>query len=160
MDPRLTGLADILRLNTRLFRNCLADLTDEQARVRPSERTNNAAFVAAHVVDSRYYLLKALHAARTNPLAEYLEQVRRLEDVTRWPTLAVIAAAWADASHAVRDRMETLTAAELEDPPGAPLPGSGSLLEALAFMVQHDSYHIGQLALLRSHAGLPAMSYD
>ena len=42
MDPHLTGLADILRLNTRLFRNCLADLTDEQARVRPSERTNNA----------------------------------------------------------------------------------------------------------------------
>jgi uncharacterized damage-inducible protein DinB len=28
------------------------------------------------------------------------------------------------------------------------------------FMVQHDSYHLGQLSLLRKRAGLPAMSYS
>jgi uncharacterized damage-inducible protein DinB len=33
------------------------------------------------------------------------------------------------------------------------------MLGALTFLVQHDSYHIGQLALLRKHAGLPAMRY-
>jgi hypothetical protein len=32
-------------------------------------------------------------------------------------------------------------------------------LGALTFLTQHDSYHIGQLALLRKHAGLAAMSY-
>ena len=29
----------------------------------------------------------------------------------------------------------------------------------LIFMMQHESYHIGQLAILRKQAGLPAMSY-
>ena len=40
------------------------------------------------------------------------------------------------------------------------LPGvDRTRLGALTFLVQHDSYHIGQLALLRKPAGLPAMSY-
>ena len=33
------------------------------------------------------------------------------------------------------------------------------ILLLLTFMVQHDSYHLGQLSLLRKLAGLPGMSY-
>ncbi len=33
------------------------------------------------------------------------------------------------------------------------------MLTLLTFFVQHDSYHVGQLVLLRKHAGLPAMQY-
>jgi len=32
-------------------------------------------------------------------------------------------------------------------------------LGTLAFLAQHDTYHIGQLALLRRFVGLKAMSY-
>ena len=35
-----------------------------------------------------------------------------------------------------------------------------SVLGLFGFMVQHDSYHLGQLSLLRKYAGLPAMSYS
>jgi hypothetical protein len=38
--------------------------------------------------------------------------------------------------------------------------GDATVLGLIAFMVQHDSYHIGQLALLRKHYGLPAMRYS
>jgi hypothetical protein len=37
--------------------------------------------------------------------------------------------------------------------------GDRTLLGALAFLAQHESYHVGQLALLRKYAGLPAMRY-
>ena len=160
MDPSVAALAGILRLNTKLFRNCLDGLSDEQARVRPSGTTNNASFVAAHLADSRYYLLKALGAERANPMAEYVAQVRGIDDMTRWPALAEIQSAWTDASHALRARLDSLTAQELDGPAGARFPGDSSMRAALMFMVQHDSYHVGQLSLLRSHAGLPAMSYD
>ena len=33
-------------------------------------------------------------------------------------------------------------------------------LGMLTFLVQHDSYHIGQLSLLRKYAGMPAMQYS
>jgi uncharacterized damage-inducible protein DinB len=32
-------------------------------------------------------------------------------------------------------------------------------LGLIAFLVQHDSYHLGQIAFLRKQLGKPAMSY-
>ena len=160
MDERAAALGDILRLNTKLFRNCLDGMTDEQARVRPSATTNHAAFVASHLVDSRFVLLRLLGATPTNPQVPYLEGARRLEDVARWPALDEIRAAWTAASTALRERLQTVTAEELDGPPAAKFPIAGTMRDGFVFLVQHDSYHIGQLSLLRSHAGLHPMSYQ
>jgi len=35
----------------------------------------------------------------------------------------------------------------------------GTRLGMIAFLVQHDSYHVGQMAFLRRQLGKPAMSY-
>jgi uncharacterized damage-inducible protein DinB len=160
MDPRVAPLADILRLNTRLFRNCLEGLDDEQAGLRPSGATNSAAFVAAHLADSRFYLLQMLGAEQPNPIASALAGTRSIDDLKQIPPLAQTLAAWATASHALRDRLEALTAADLDAPVTArfPMPNA-TVMGTLTFLVQHDSYHLGQLALLRKHAGKPAMSY-
>jgi uncharacterized damage-inducible protein DinB len=157
MDPRVIGLAEILKLNTRLFRNCLDGFTAEAAAERLSPRTNSAAFVAAHVADSRYQLLQALGVATPSPLERDLKDAKGIDDLARCPTLDESREAWSAASHALRDRLQAMTAADLDAP--VTFPGASSVLEVLAFFVQHDSHHVGQLALLRKHAGLPAMSY-
>jgi uncharacterized damage-inducible protein DinB len=161
MDPRMGPLTEILRLNTKLFRNCLDGVSDETAAIRPSASTNSAAFVAAHVTDSRFYLLKALGAEQPNPLAEYLEGRRGIDDVKRVPPLAEIQRAWTAASRALRDKLDSMMAAELDAKIESPFPmDNPTPLSLVAFFVQHDSYHIGQLALLRKHVGLPAMKYS
>src|SRR5262245_66135107 len=106
MDPRIAAIADILRLNTKLFRNCLDGFTDAQARVRPSATMNSAAFVAAHVADARYLMLRVLGAERPNPLASYLAGSRSIDEIVTLPTLAESQAAWTDAARALRDRWE------------------------------------------------------
>jgi uncharacterized damage-inducible protein DinB len=162
MDPRIVALTEILRLNTRLFRNCLEGLTDEQAAMRPSGSTNSAAFVASHVAEARFYLLRMLDAEQPSPIAAYLEGARGIDDVKRFPPLSQIQLAWTTASHALRDRLDRITAAELDASIRSPLPlpiANPTALTLLTFFVQHDSYHIGQLALLRKHVGLPAMQY-
>ena len=161
MDPRVETLANILRLNTRLFRNCLESFSADAYVQRPTATMNSAAFVAAHLADSRFFLLRVLGDERENPLARYLAKARSIDEITSFPTLQETLTAWTAASHALRDRVEQLTAADLDGPSGAPFPAAGqNMLGALTFLVQHDSYHIGQLALLRKHAGLPAMRYD
>jgi uncharacterized damage-inducible protein DinB len=161
MDPRVAPLAEILRLNTKLLRNCLDGFTDETANTRPTGGTNSAAFVAAHVADARYFLLTVLGADPPNPLARYLAGARSIDDVERCPTLDETRAAWTAASDALRERLAAITAAELDAPAMTRFPvDDPSVLGALAFLAQHDSYHIGQLALLRKHAGLPAMAYS
>jgi len=162
MDPRIAPLTEILRLNTKLFRNCLDGVTDEKAAIRPSASTNSAAFVAAHLAEARFYLLKMIGAEQPSPLAAYLDGARGIDDVKRLPSVAELQRAWTTASHALRDRLEAMTAAELDASIVSPFPlpvSDPTALSLLAFFVQHDSYHIGQLALLRKHAGLPAMQY-
>jgi uncharacterized damage-inducible protein DinB len=161
MDSRIAPLAGILHLNTKLFDNCLDGLTEEQCTVRPSDTTNSARFVAAHLAESRYYTLKVLGAPQPFPLERYLGEWRGIDEITEWPSLAEIKSAWAEASAALDARLGAIGAAELDAPSETQMPiEDRSVLGLFGFLVQHDSYHVGQLSMLRKHAGLPAMSYS
>lgn len=161
MDPRIAPLAGILRLNNRLYANCLDGLSEAQCHERPSECTNSAAFVAAHLAEARFWGLKILGAERANPLEKHLGQWKGIDEITTWPSLKDIRAAWTEATTALDKRMAAITEAELDAPSGSQMPlEDTSVLGLFGFMVQHDSYHLGQLSLLRKHAGLPAMSYS
>lgn len=162
MDPRITPLAETLRLNTRLYRNCLVDLADEPARTRPAGGgpVNSAAFLAAHLADSRYYLLGLLGGTETSPLKGAEGGFNSIDKVSSYPPLAEIQAAWTAAGEALDRRLQAATPAQL-DAPFKDFPvDNPTLLGVLTFMMQHESYHLGQLGLLRKYAGLPGMSYD
>ena len=161
MDPRVAPLAEMLRLNTRLFQNCLTGLADEKAQVRPTDGTNSAAFVAAHLASSRYYLLSVLGVDQPSPLKGADDGFNDITKVSAFPSLAEIRTAWNTAGETLQQRLGVLTPAQLDAPidPGFPLV-SQNQLGIIVFMVQHEGYHLGQLGLLRKHAGLAAMSYD
>lgn len=160
MDPRLASLAATLDLNTRLFGNCLDEVTDEQASQRLVAGTNSVAFIAAHMADSRYFALKLMGAAAENPLTPMLEGAKTLDDVKGALPLDATRAAWATVSQAMQVALGTLTAEQLDAPGNMRFPiADKSLLGVLAFLVQHDSYHLGQLSLLRRQLGHPGMSY-
>ena len=160
MDPRVSPLAEIFLLNTRLFHNCLDGLSAGQAESRFTPHTNSAAFVAAHVADTRFAIAGWLGAPLENPLAASLADANGIDDVRALPSLETIRDAWDRASAAITERLEVATAADLDAPSPQRFPAGGpTLLGALAFLAQHDSYHVGQLALLRKAAGLPAMKY-
>jgi len=160
MDLRVQPLAAILKLNTRLLLNCLEGLSDEAARVRHASGVNSVTFIAAHVTDSRYFLLRTLGGALENPLSRFLDKAKTIDEITEWPPLDAVRTAWKDVSAALDTQLGTATADELSASVDARFPGvERTRLGALTFLVQHDSYHLGQLALLRKPAGLPAMSY-
>lgn len=160
MDLRVQPLAAILKLNTRLLLNCLEGLSDEAARVRHASGVNSVTFIAAHVTDSRYFLLRTLGGALENPLSRFLDKAKTIDEITEWPPLDAVRTAWKDVSAALDTQLGTATADDLSASVDARFPGvERTRLGALTFLVQHDSYHLGQLALLRKPAGLPAMSY-
>ena len=161
MDLRVQPLAAILKLNTRLLLNCLEGLSDEAARVRHASGVNSVTFIAAHVTDSRYFLLRTLGGALENPLSRFLDKAKTINEITEWPPLDAVRTAWKDVSAALDTQLGTATADDLSASVDARFPGvERTRLGALTFLVQHDSYHLGQLALLRKPAGLPAMSYQ
>src|SRR5688572_19370916 len=160
MDPRVHPLAAILRLNTRLLLNSLDGLTDETAHVRHGAGVNSATFIAAHVTDSRFFMLRTLGGTLGNPLSPFLDKAKSIDDITDWPTLDAIRTAWSSVSAAIDTSLGNASPEALDTAVDARFPGvERTRLGALTFLVQHDSYHLGQLALLRKPAGLPAMSY-
>lgn len=160
MHPAAAPLATILRLDTLLFHACLEGMDDEAARRRPTPATNSAAFVAVHLVDSRHYLARLLGAEPTNPFAGLLEGVESIDELSTLPSLDEVRRAWDDVSATLDVRLESVTDEELRAPSPQRFPVDDPTVGgALAFLAQHDAYHVGQLSLLRKYLGLPAMRY-
>jgi uncharacterized damage-inducible protein DinB len=152
---------EIFKLNSRLFLNCLDGWKEDQARWRPAPDANSAAFIALHLVDSRHYIAKILGVTMENPFA-FLAEARTIDDVKTWPPLAEVREAWKAVTGNMRERFKTLAPEDLAaKAEWAEMPmDDRTNLGMVIFMMQHESYHIGQLGLLRKQAGLPAMSYS
>ena len=169
-DPRVLPLASCFRLNGRLFENCFRGADDEAALRRPgttdnstanhSAAGNNMAFLGAHLVDARRYLANLLGPEVDNPFPE-LAEGESIDDFDELPSVERILAAWRDMGATVLDRLEAVPADHLDRESEQQFPvDDPTLLGGVAFLVQHESYHVGQLAYLRRLVGLGAMTYD
>jgi uncharacterized damage-inducible protein DinB len=159
MSDLIMSFFKILKLNTNLFNNCLDGVSDEIARMRVSNNTNNIAFIAVHVVDARYYLADYLGLTAENPFKDFAD-IQSIKDVIDFPAVDTLRSAWQTVSAALEKRFQVLTESELKakSPEKFPLDDD-TVLGGIAFMLQHESFHIGQLAFLRKHFGLGPMKY-
>ena len=160
MDPRVAPLAAVFDLNTDLLLNCLDGLSQPEARRRLDGGGNSVIFLAAHLADTRHFLLGRLGHPLANPLSRYLADAQSIEDIGEWPTLDEVRRAWLAASTQLAEVLDRLDAETIEKP-GAhrfPVPDT-TALGMLAFLAQHDSYHVGQAAFIRRQLGKPAMTY-
>jgi uncharacterized damage-inducible protein DinB len=160
MDPQVAPLARLFDLNTDLLVNCLDGLSDAEAQRRLEAGGNSVTFLASHLTDSRHFLVARLGRTLSNPLARYLADVRSIDDIHDWPSLDEIRPAWLAVSAHLRTVLDELTPDQLAEPNIHRFPvEDSSRLGLVAFLMQHDSYHIGQIAFLRRQLGKPPMSY-
>ncbi len=161
MPDALTPLREMARLHTRLFLNALAGVDDEAAARRPEGRTNNIAFVALHVLDARCWLAGYLGEPLTHPFDEDLRDVNSVDDVETLPPIDAVRDAWRDASRSFEALLDRLDADALAGPSPMPFPiDDTTTLGALVFLLHHEAFHVGQLALLRRYVGLDGLSYE
>ena len=160
MNPALQPLAKLLSLHTRLFENCLDGVEGAVAQQRPNEHTNHLAFLASHLADARFYLARLLGSSVESPFKE-LDAVRRVEEMHVVPALSEIRAAWVEVAVVLSARFASIRAEELALETAQKFPlGDGTLLDGIAFLLHHEAYHMGQMAMLRKYFGLRPMRYD
>lgn len=147
-------------LHTRLYLNCLEGLDDSRALWRAEGRSNNILFVAAHLVDSRTWTAGILGLDIPAPFGGALKYGTSIEDLPELPDLEEVIDEWKAVSALLEASLAVVTPEELGTPSTTRFPVSDhSLAGSLAFLLHHEAYHIGQLALLRRAVGLPAMLY-
>ena len=160
MDPRIAPMLSQFDLNTRLLLNCVSDLDDSRMTGHPIGELNSAAFLVAHLIDTRHYMLGILERPAENPVAPYVADARSMADVRELPPKEELFESWANAGALLRDALrgvaETTLAKATQELPGS----DGTVLGALYFLLVHEGYHIGQLSFIRRMYGLPAMRYS
>jgi len=160
MIQALAPMAAIFALNTRLFENCLEGVAEADAQRRLDDRTNSLAFIAAHLVDTRAWAIRYVGGDEPAPFDGALAYGTTIDAVSRVPTLEQILDAWDEIGERFEARLATCTAEQLAATPSQQFPGvPPTVLDGLGFLLQHESYHLGQLGLLRKLLGHPAMSY-
>lgn len=160
MHPSAAPLAATVALNTDLLLNALDGMDQETACRQLAEGTNSAAFLALHLIDARHFLASELGTPLENPFAELAAARSSIADFDTLPPLDELRAAWHRIGNHLVKVIGALTADQLAVPSERKFPiGDRTLLGVLTFLVQHDSYHLGQVALLRRQLGLPAMAY-
>ena len=153
-------LGSIFGLNTKLFRNCLDGLSDAAAQARPNQQTNNLAFIGGHLVETRAWMGRYLGLETPAPFGGMLEHGPGIDAVPDLPSVAEIRSVWEALSGALLRRLNDLTVAELAAPSPQRFPGvAATVIGGIAFLVQHESYHVGQMAYVRKYLGLSPMSY-
>ncbi|MEM9293308.1 MAG: DinB family protein [Acidobacteriota bacterium] len=166
-QPVVLPWIGLLRTNQFLIKQCFAEISDQDARFAPPCRgegseLNSLIFLALHMLDARAYLVRLAGGDGDHAFSPLTRGARSQSDLdlAALPSLPEVLAEL----KVVHRRLETTLAgvseeqlaAEVDFP--APLPDK-SLLGVLAFLSQHDSYHLGQLAYIRRLLGYPPMSY-
>jgi hypothetical protein len=161
MDSQCVSLHTIADLNSRLFVNCFDGMNDMLTTGRVSDDTSSFLFVASHLVDARAYLVSLTGGAVSHPLVERLRSVETVESLPDPPGLDDLRAAWLSLSNELLRQIPALTQSNLRQASPDPMPvADPSVLGALAFLLQHESYHVGQLAMLKKHLTGRSMKYS
>jgi len=140
----------------RVIKRNLEGISDEESLTHPSPAGNSPNWVLGHIVATRSGLLKNLGET---PLLDdaAIQQYRRGSDgnVPAPLPLVKLFEALDKSQMMLVSKLKAIPEAKLAEksPFGSPAGPDASLAEALAAMVFHESYHSGQLGVLRRVCG-------
>ena len=152
----------IFNLNTRLFINALDGVTDEQAKERISGHNNPLNWLATHTVWARYNISAFLgKPPANNPYNGLFENFKPFDPAHQFSSLAEIKAEWEKATVLLKEALSSVTEEHLagDSPLKSPI-GDFSNGGTVAFLAQHESYDIGQIAYLKKYFTKEGMKYS
>ncbi|MBD3376814.1 DUF664 domain-containing protein [candidate division KSB1 bacterium] len=153
------SLAQLCSLNSQLYLNTLQDIDDKAAQKRLNSQSNSLAFLASHVLDARYYMTTVIGKPVECPFREIFDKAQSIDDLEVFPPLQDLKTAWQEISVVLCTELKNVGQDFAnKSPAGFPMV-EDNLNGALVFLLQHESYHIGQMALVRKILGYSAMTY-
>jgi hypothetical protein len=161
MNKPIYFLEIIFNLNTRLFNNTLAGITEEQSEERISGHSNSFKWIATHTVWARYNTLMFLGKPAQNPYPGLFDNFKAYDTADKYPTLEEIKREWQKASELLKEALSSISEETLaaDSPLKSPI-GDNTMGGTVAFLAQHESYDIGQLGLLKKYLTKEAMAYN
>jgi uncharacterized damage-inducible protein DinB len=154
--------------NTRLFKNVLEGINDEESTKRLTDNINHLRWIAGHLTMGRYR-----NIMRTGLQAEVYPHIDKfikkdtpppnavaLDVNMVYPSLEESMRHWNMYSEVLENGIPTLSEDALAaETPFRTIMGGNTVLDALEFVAMHEQYHIGQMSVIRRALGHSAMSF-
>ncbi len=162
MDLSITRLLEQYDFHSKLYVNCLIDIKPSDAQKRINQSTNHIAWLAGNLVSVRYRLGNYIGLEEQDVFYELFKDQRAIQNHITYPDLVPIREDWNRITPLLADRLSSLTEEELlsSQPLDVPLLGESNLMNTISFLIDRESYAIGQLGLLRKIFGYEAMKYN
>jgi len=148
------------------FLSVLEGIDDKDGNKTISESANSLEWLAGHLITGRYRHLTRL-GVQVDPykyLDKFINQTLpppnaiAFSKSIQYPTLTESRAQWKEYSQLLMDRLNTLDDQFLKSTIPFTLPTGGNTIEdSLVFVVMHETYHIGQMSIIRRAIGYPGM---
>ncbi len=147
-------VAALYTLNVKLLEQALNDIKDEHIHTRPNEHTNSIHWIYGHITSSRYNIAKIL---RINAEHNFEKLFIRAADLTAsedYPALPEVIDSFNNITEKIKDRFENITEEEFRAKSEYAFPGQEKTVQgSLTFLNFHETFHIGQIALIRKFLG-------
>jgi uncharacterized damage-inducible protein DinB len=146
-------LTKTLKFNDDVLMVALTAMTDEVARRQLRDGGPSVAWNIGHMLHHRNLIAAAIVCQ--GPGIDLMPYSKAATDRWDYPTVGEFKTAWDDFSARLVAALNGLSNEELAAPSPMRLPhGERTLLDALRFVVWHETLHLGQVSMLRSHHGL------
>ena len=159
MSELILPTAILYRFNSEMLTLALSGLSPEDAVRRwKGGEGSSIAYLTGHLMSSRYGLLKTLGAADENPYKDLYGTGVGSKDGSDYPSIAELSTGWSDTAARLHEALEGLSDddARSEGDGSFPIPDN-TLRGNLTFIAWHESYHIGQIGIMRTEMGYPSM---
>jgi len=154
MDPQIALSAQLYDVSTVLMPRSVEGLNREELCKPAGPESTPMIWMAAHLTQVRHGLLKMLGEATEIPWDARFGRGSTVRSPNEYPRMEEILDLWSQTAAALRQRLGSLTDAELSaKPPREFRIADKSLRGAIAYLAYHEAYHVGQMAYLRKWLG-------
>ena len=152
--PSVAPLVFILSTNDSLVERTFQGVKPEELWTRPTPQSNPMLWLLGHMVTARAALLRSLGDDFDTGLGDLFTRGAQLQDASVYPTREKILDVSRELNARLYARLATVTDTALAQPATrAFTPAVQTGRDQLAFLVMHDTYHVGQLGYVRKALG-------
>jgi len=147
-------LIEALENNQAVLELQTAEITHEQSLMKPPFYSNCMNWVLGHLLQSRSWMLEQMGSGGYLPQEEalvYQRNAPELDDMAQASSLDSLLERLKETNVLLKDRLEGMSPEDLNQE--IPVFGGTMLSGFLGFLLWHETYHVGQLEILRNYAG-------
>ena len=155
----LDVLLDLYDLHSQLFLNVIDGISDKDANNRLNTHANHPSWIAGSLVHERFDLAGLLGSTVQSEHHELFSNHQGLRENTEYPVLKDYVADWKKITPILREALQKTEPDKFEQVAPVDMGKPISYYELIYFIVDRESYCIGQLGIYRRLMGYPAMKY-